>query len=65
MWLAGNSGATSAYDKIGRITPAGTYKKFTNSLGSGDEPSDITNRPDGNLWFTDNGTDSIARSRRD
>ncbi len=48
LWFT-DGGATSA---IGRITPAGAIKEFTQGFTTPGKPSDITLGPDGNLWFT-------------
>src|SRR5436305_4836252 len=37
---------------IGRTTPAGTIKNFTQGFTRTGKPTDITLGPDGNLWFT-------------
>jgi virginiamycin B lyase len=45
--------------KIGKITTGGTITEYT--LPSGSEPLGITAGPDGNLWFTDDGTSRIGK----
>ena len=40
---------------IGRITPAGAIKEFTDGLTSPATPFDITEGPDRNMWFTATG----------
>ena len=54
----GHDNATCA---IGRITPSGTITEFTAGLHTGSYPTGsvpraITAGPDGNLWFTDQGS---------
>jgi streptogramin lyase len=57
-------------DKIGRINPlagsdaaiqASFTDTFTTGITSGSGPTSITVGPDGNLWFTEFNTDSVAR----
>jgi streptogramin lyase len=38
---------------IGRITPSGTIKEFTQGLNPGSNPDSLTLGPDGNIWFED------------
>jgi streptogramin lyase len=62
LWFA-DPGTTPA---IGRITPAGTITEFTSGLNAGSRPggirgaqattTGIVTGPDGNVWFTDDGT---------
>jgi streptogramin lyase len=63
VWFA-DPGTTSA---IGQITPSGTITEFTNGLNPGSRPGGIRGTqatftggivtgPDGNVWFTDDGT---------
>jgi len=49
LWFteSGNNGA------IGRITPEGELKEFTEGLTPKSKPVGITAGPDGNLWFTE------------
>ncbi len=52
---------------IGQITPTGAITEFTTGLSQGggtgthSVPVAITAGPDGNIWFTDHGTQSIGR----
>jgi streptogramin lyase len=48
LWFS-NAGTTAA---IGRITPAGSIKQFTQGLAGTGKPADIALGPDHNLWFT-------------
>ena len=43
---------------VARITPSGQITEFTQGLnsGSGSDADQIVSGPDGNLWFTDDGT---------
>jgi virginiamycin B lyase len=44
---------------VGRITAAGGVTRYT---GTGiDDPDGITAGPDGDLWFTNSGNNSIGR----
>lgn len=52
-------------NEIGRITPTGTITEFSTGLNAGSKPGNaetallargLTAGPDGNVWFTDNGT---------
>src|SRR5262249_14061994 len=53
--------------RIGRITPAGTDQQIRQSIRefplptAGSFPVGITAGPDGNLWFTELGTNQIGR----
>src|SRR5262249_36748809 len=49
----------SVRDKIGRVTPTGTFNEFP--LPSGSTPYAITGGPDNNLWFTEQGSNSIGK----
>ena len=51
----------SAYDSIGRITPAGAIAIVSSGVSLGSDPRDITAGPDGNLWFTEQSLDQIGR----
>ena len=57
----GNVWFTSANNRIGRITPAGTITTFTDPAGNIDAPFGITTGPDGNLWFSNRGNARIGR----
>ncbi len=41
--------------------PVGQVTEFSAGITAGAGPASITTGPDGNLWFTENGTDSIGR----
>jgi len=41
---------------IGKITPSGTITNFSVGLNAGSKPIGIAPGPDGNIWFTDQGT---------
>jgi hypothetical protein len=47
--------------QIGRITPASAIRVYPLPLAFS-EPFGITAGPDGNLWFTEGGTERIARA---
>jgi streptogramin lyase len=49
------------HKQIGRITPAGQITQFSLSMLQENSPQEITAGPDGNLWFTENGSDQIGR----
>jgi streptogramin lyase len=53
-----STSTTTGY--IGRITPTGTVAEFAIS-NAYSRPLLITSGPDSNLWFTDEGTNSIGR----
>jgi streptogramin lyase len=56
-----NSGSMSTYfGKVGYITPGGRINEFLLPAANSD-PLMITSGPDGNLWFTDAGTNQIGR----
>jgi streptogramin lyase len=57
VWFEDNYGIQRA---IGRITPQGTIKEFTNSLGTGLQ-DDITLAIDGNVWVEQSMPGGIAR----
>jgi streptogramin lyase len=52
---------------VGRITPSGEYKGFWMGIDPGSQPWEISNGPDGNLWFTElqsavsRASDNVAR----
>jgi virginiamycin B lyase len=54
------TGNCTANGTIGRITSAGAITEFRIKTKNSD-PAGITAGPDGNLWFTDSGTDQIGR----
>ena len=54
MWFA-----DSAYDSIGRVTPAGAVALVTGGITPGSDPQAIAIGPDGNLWFTQPGVDRV------
>jgi virginiamycin B lyase len=59
MWVTeSNDGVGQAY--IGKITLAGTLTEYPVAMSSGNL-NDIIVGPDGYLWFTDGGTNSIGR----
>ncbi len=45
---------------IGRLTTGGIFTEFR-VIAARSAPSDITNGPDGNIWFTDLGAQKIGR----
>ena len=55
----GNLWFADQFDRIGRLTPTGTFTYFLTPPGGG--PTDITAGPDGNLWFTVSGYARIVR----
>ncbi len=59
VWFT-NGGTTHA---IGRITPAGVIKQFTQGFTSSSPPQDIAEGADGNLWFTASGNPPNAIGR--
>jgi streptogramin lyase len=50
----------TAYDTIGKVTPAGVMTKYRILILNG-YPFDITAGPDGNLWFTEYDGNKIGR----
>ncbi len=67
IWFTESTG-----NRIGRITTAGAVTEFSNGLTTGGvdpftggpnspNPRAITAGPDGNLWFTETGTDRVGR----
>jgi virginiamycin B lyase len=50
----------SAQNKIGKLTPTGTFTEYTVPTGSS-TPSGICAGPDGNLWFTEQAGNKIAK----
>ncbi len=48
---------------IGRVTPSGIITEFY--LPTGTKPQEITNGPDGKLWFTDRSDNQIGRITTD
>ena len=49
-----------AGNKIGRITPAGTFTEFPLPTANS-QPIGIVTGPDGNLWFTEQGGNRIGQ----
>jgi streptogramin lyase len=59
LWFSFRSPSTNA---IGRITTSGAVTLFTNGLTPGDPAvHDITNGPDGNMWFTEEFSNKIGK----
>jgi virginiamycin B lyase len=54
LWFAERLG-----DKIGRITPSGTFTEFP--LQADSQPLALTVGPDGNIWFTEFESNRIGR----
>jgi streptogramin lyase len=57
-WLVAGGGYVwfSDGEAIERVTPGGTIAKFTAGLNAGSRPESPVLGPEGNLWFTDNGS---------
>jgi streptogramin lyase len=58
LWFTDLSGAEPA---IGRVSPDGQITEFREGLAADSTIIDIAAGPDGNVWFTDNGTGAIGR----
>jgi virginiamycin B lyase len=54
----GSSSASSA--ATSKVKPVGEITEY--SLPSGSQPIGITEGSDGNLWFTDNGTNKVGKT---
>jgi streptogramin lyase len=63
VYDVGYSTSTSA-DRIGRITPAGVITEFSAGISRNSYLADIAAGPDGNLWFTEQGSRVPGRSGR-
>jgi streptogramin lyase len=58
LWFTDLSGAEPA---VGRVSPNGQITEFREGLAADSNIIDIAAGPDGNVWFTDNGTGAIGR----
>ena len=66
LWFTWSQGSASPVGpplarSIGRITPTGTITEFPLGSDSSFASAGITSGPDGNLWFTEPGSNSIGR----
>ena len=56
MWFTEPGG-----NRVGRITPTGSFTEFTAGITAGSSPNAIAPGPDGNLWFSEAVGNRIAR----
>jgi streptogramin lyase len=55
-----SGGRLTAAGKVSKLTPSGTFTEYTNPVPN-TSPMRITTGPDGNLWFTDPGTNQVVK----
>jgi streptogramin lyase len=61
LWFTEGDGDGGPAPAIGEITPHGVVKEYSTGITPGSTPVDITQGPDGNLWFTEFNTGKIGR----